>query len=188
MGFILLGCLAFVIAYFYDLAALKNIAYLKQAIGLTFTSLFGVSVPMVCLRAERLLLPSWLSWLGWPLLVLAALLLTYSIFLEIPFKQTYATDGVGEKLVKTGTYALVRHPGVLWFGLLLLALIAISRSRLLLIAAPVWFLMDVLYVWIQERFYFGKMFPGYEQYKQETPMLIPTRKSIIRCAKTMGKE
>ena len=149
--------------------------------------LFGFSLLMVCLKAERLPLPHWLSWLGWPLLVLSAFLLAYSILLEIPFKQTYATDGVGDRLVKTGTYALVRHPGVLWFGLLLLALMAVTRSKLLLIAAPIWLLMDVLYVWIQERFYFGKMFPGYEQYKRETPMLIPTRESIIHCVKTLSR-
>jgi protein-S-isoprenylcysteine O-methyltransferase Ste14 len=92
---------------------------------------------------------------------------------------------VGDKLVKTGTYALVRHPGVLWFGLFLLALVGVSRSKLLLIAAPLWFLLDVLWVWIQERFYFNQMFPGYEQYKRETPMLIPTRESIVRCVKTL---
>ena len=187
MGYILLGGLAFLVAFFFDLAALKGIAYLKQAIGLVFTSLFGFALLMVCLKAERFSLPYWLSWVGWPLLIISACLLVYSIFLEIPFKQTYATDGVGDQLVKTGTYALVRHPGVLWFGLSLLALMGVSRSKLLLIAAPLWFLLDVLWVWIQERFYFSRMFPGYEQYKQETPMLIPTRESIVKCVKTLRK-
>ena len=187
MGYILLGSLAFLVAFFFDLAALKGTAYLKQAIGLIFASLLGFALLMVCLKAERFSLPRWLSWVGWPLLILSAGLLVYSIFLEIPFKQTYATDGVGDKLVKTGTYALVRHPGVLWFGLSLLALIGISRSKLLLIAAPLWFLLDVFWVWIQDRFYFSQIFPGYEQYKQETPMLIPTRESIVKCVKTLRK-
>jgi len=185
MGYILLGSLAFLIAFFFDFAALKGIAYLKQAIGLVFVSLFSFALLMVCLKAERFPLPPWLSWASWPLLILSTCLLVYSIFLEIPLKQTYAMNGVGDQLVKTGTYALVRHPGVLWFGLLLLALVAISRSKLLLIAAPLWFLLDVLWVWIQERFYFNQMFPGYEQYKRETPMLIPTRESIVKCVKTL---
>jgi len=187
VGYILLGSLAFLVAFFFDLAALKGITYLKQAIGLVFVSLFGLALLMVCLTAERFSLPHWLSWVGWPLLILSACLLVYSIFLEIPFKQTYALNGVGDKLVKTGTYALVRHPGVLWFGFFLLALVVISRSRLLLIAAPLWFFLDVLWVWIQDRFYFSQMFPGYEQYKRETPMLIPTRGSIVRCVKTLRK-
>ena len=185
MGYILLGSLAFLVAFFFDLAALKGVAYLKQIIGLVFVSLFGFALLMVCLKAERFPLPQWLSWAGWPLLIISACLLVYSIFLEIPFKQTYALNGVGDKLIKTGTYALTRHPGVLWFGLFLLALVMISRSKLLLIAAPLWFLLDVLWVWIQDRFYFSQMFSDYEQYKRETPMLIPTRESTVRCVKTL---
>jgi protein-S-isoprenylcysteine O-methyltransferase Ste14 len=187
MGYVLLGGLAFLVAFSFDFAALKGIAYLKQIIGLVFGSLFGFALLMVCLKTGRFPLPHWLSWAGWPLLILSAGLLVYSIFLEIPFRQTYALNGVGDKLIKTGTYALVRHPGVLWFGLFLLALVAVSRSRLLLIAAPLWFLLDVLWVWIQERFYFSQMFPGYGQYKRETPMLIPTRESVARCVKTLRK-
>ena len=185
MGYILLGSLAFLVAFFFDLAALKGVAYLKQIIGLVFGSLFSFALLMVCLKAERFPLPHWLSWAGWPLLIISACLLVYSIVLEIPFKQTYALNGVGDKLIKTGTYALTRHPGVLWFGLFLLALVMISRSKLLLIAAPLWFLLDVLWVWIQDRFYFSQMFSDYEQYKRETPMLIPTRESTVRCVKTL---
>jgi len=117
--------------------------------------------------------------LGWPLLLV-------SLFLEIPFRQTDAADGVGDTLVKTGTYALVRHPGVLWLALFLASLILVSRSRLLLVAAPVWLFMDVLYVWVQECSYFTKMFPGYEQYQRETPMLIPNGESIAQCIRTFG--
>jgi len=187
MRHVLLGSLAFIIAFFFDLAALKRIPYLKQAIGLISIFLFSYSLTMICLDAEKLQLPDWLSHVGWPLLFASVFLLIYSTFLEIPFKQTYASTGVGDRLVKTGTYALVRHPGVLWFALFLISLILVSRARLLLVAAPAWLFMDVLYVWIQERFYFGKMFPGYEQYKRETPMLIPNMESIARCFKTLRK-
>jgi protein-S-isoprenylcysteine O-methyltransferase Ste14 len=180
MGHILRGALAFLITFFFDLAAMKRIPYLKQIIGLASVSLFGYSLLAVCLDPVKLRLPNWLSWMGWPLLLVSFFLLIYSLFLEIPFRQTYAADGVGDRLVKTGSYALVRHPSVLWFALFLLALLLVSRSRLLLLAMPVWLFMDVLYVWIQERFFFGRMFPGYEQYRKETPMLIPTPASIVR--------
>ncbi len=186
MGHILLGVLAFLIAFFFDLAAIKRIPYLKQIIGLVSVSLFGYSLLAACLAPVRLRLPEWLSRVGWLFLPVSVFLLVYSLFLEIPFRQTYAADGVGDKLVKTGTYALVRHPGVPWFALFLASLVLVSRSRLLLVAAPVWLFMDVLYVWIQERFYFTKMFPGYEQYKRETPMLIPNKESIARCVKTLS--
>jgi hypothetical protein len=58
--------------------------------------------------------------------------------------------------------------------------VLVSRSRLLLVATPVWLFMDVLYVWVQDRFFFWRMFPGYEQYKKKTPVLIPTPTSIVR--------
>jgi len=188
MFYVLLGCLAFVVGFLFDLAALGDVRHLKQAIGLFVALLFIVSLFGVCFRADKFSLPRWLPWIGWPLLALATFLLIYSMFLELPFKQTYALKGVGDKLIKTGTYALVRHPGALWFGLFLIALLAVSRSKLLLIAAPLWFGLNVLWVWIQERFYFGRMFPGYEQYKQETPMLIPTRQSLVKCVKTLWKD
>lgn len=91
-------------------------------------------------------------------------------------------------MIKTGTYALVRHPGVIWYTLFLIALLLISSSQLLLIALPIWVFMDVLYVIIQDKFYFPHMFPGYEEYKKETPMLIPTRKSLASFWRTSGKE
>jgi len=188
MEHILLGILAFLIAFSFDLAAIKGIAYLKQVIGLVCVSLFGCSLLAVCLAPVKLRLPEWLAWVGRLFLPVSLFLLVYSLFLEIPFRKTYAATGVGDELVKTGTYALVRHPGVLWLALFLLALVLVSRSRLLLVAVPVWLFMDVLYVWMQERFYFTKMFPGYKQYKRETPMLIPTADSIAECIRTFGIE
>jgi protein-S-isoprenylcysteine O-methyltransferase Ste14 len=187
MKYVITGCVAFAVVGLFDLAALKRIPYLKQVVGLAGSLSFGYCLVMVVLHGARLPMPGWLAYAGWLLLIPSIFLLVYSLFLEIPFQQTYAADGVGEKLVKTGTYALVRHPGVLWFGSLLFSLVIVSRSRLLLIAAPTWLLMDVLYAWVQDRFLFGRMFPGYAEYREETPMLIPTRRSVLRCWRSMGK-
>lgn len=188
MEHVFLGVLAFLIAFFFDLAAIKHIPYLKQIIGLAATLLFGYSLVMVALHPAKFQMPALLSYAGWPFLIISALLLVYSLFLEIPFRRTYAADGVGDRLVKTGTYALVRHPGVLWFALFLASLILVSRSRLLLLAAPAWLFMNVLYVWIQEKFFFGEMFPGYEQYRKETPMLVPTPTSIVQCWRSVRRK
>ena len=176
------------IAFFFDLAALRGIRYLKQGIGLAFVALFGYAMYGVCFATEKLAFPACAGWVGWPLTVISGGLLVYSVLLEIPFKATYAQSGVGQELVTTGTYALTRHPGVLWFGLFLLGLAAMSRSKLLLVAGPVWLALDVVYVWIQDRFYFPLTFPGYEQYRRETPMLIPTRDSIVRCFRTLRND
>lgn len=181
MEYVITGCAAFALMGFFDLASLKRIPYVKQGIGLASCLLMGYCLTRVAIVGDRLSMQAWLAHAGWPLLIVSLLLLIYSLFLEIPFRQTYASDGLGEKLVMTGTYALVRHPGVLWFGLFLAGLLLVSRSRLLLVAAPTWLIMDALYAWIQDRFLFGRMFAGYSEYQDRTPMFIPTRSSVMRC-------
>ena len=136
------------------------------------------ALTMVCLQSDKLLLPIWATWLGWVLLSISLFLLIYSLFINLPFRSTYITTGVGDKLIKTGMYALVRHPGVYWFTLLLLSLVLVSKSSLLLIASPIWILLDILLVFIQDKFLFGKMFKRYNDYRRETPMLLPNRRSV----------
>jgi len=188
MIYIILGVCSFLVAYWFDFVSLRKIPLAKLVLG-AGAGLLGIySLAMVCLKTNRFILPGYLSFLGWFLLFISAFFLFFSLFWEIPLRKTYLAKGVGDKLIKTGTYALVRHPGVIWYTLLLLALLLISRSRLLLIALPIWVFIDLLYVLIQEKFYFLRMFPGYEEYKKETPMLIPTRKSLASFWRTLGKE
>ena len=185
MGYITIGALGFLVAYLFDLASLKRIPGAKQCVGVVAGALIGYALLMVCLESERLELPPGLTWLGWALLPLSSLLLIYSLFLNIPLGKTYIAPGVEGKLVRTGSYALVRHPAVLWYALFLISLILISRSKLLLIASPIWFALDVIWVILQEKFFFTKMFKDYDDYQRETPMLIPTRRSIRACLKTL---
>lgn len=187
MAYIGLGALAFLTAGLFELASLRRIPYLKQVSGVVVILLFTYALVRAALHPEKLLVPGWLSAAGWLLAALFTFLLIYSLFLEIPFRKTYADEGASEELVKTGTYALVRHPGVLWLTGLLIALVLASRSRLLLLAVPVWVLMDVLYVWVQDRYIFRQQFVGYGQYQKETPMLVPTPASIGRCWRTIGR-
>ncbi len=128
--------------------------------------------------------PAWTSFVGWPLLLASTVLLVNSLFIEIPFAATYARPGVGDRLITTGTYALVRHPGVLWFALWMLAWVLVSRVRLMLVAAVTWSLLNILYVWLQEKLLFWRMFLGYAAYQKETPMLVPTLRSLRQCLRT----
>lgn len=169
----------------FDLASLRRNARAKLVAGLAALGMVGYATAMVCLSPNRVDLPDWATWSGWVLMPVSLFLLIYSLFIDLPPRKTYVEPGVGEELVKTGTYALVRHPGVLWYLLFLISLLLISGAKLMLIAAPVWFFMDVLYVTVQDKFLFGKMFHGYEDYRQETPMLVPSRKSIGACFRTL---
>ena len=143
------------------------------------------STCMVCLDPVKFTLPAWATVVGWVLLPTFIFFFIYSLFINLPFRKTYVKTGVGNELIRTRTYALVRHPGVLWYGVILIALILISRSQLLLIAAPIWFVMDIIHVTVQDRFLFGKMFAEYKDYRRETPMLIPNLKSIVAFIRTI---
>jgi protein-S-isoprenylcysteine O-methyltransferase Ste14 len=185
MSYITIGVLGFLVAYLFDVVSLKRIPGAKQGVGIVAVALIGYATLMVCLKSERLELPIWLTWLGWALLSVSVPLLIYSLFINLPFRKTYGAPGVGDRLIRTGTYALVRHPGVSWYALLLVSLILVSESRLLLIASPIWLALDIVHVIIQDRFFFGKMFKDYDDYRRKTPMLIPSRRSISACLRTL---
>lgn len=84
----------------------------------------------------------------------------------------------GGRTVKTGWYALCRHPGVLWFGALYVCLAALVCTGEMLVAALLFTGLDVAYVWVQDRWIFPKTLQGYAEYQAVTPFLIPTRRSL----------
>ena len=178
MLYIVLGIIGFIVIHLFDLVSLKRVPRAKPIVWASGSGLLIYSLVMICLTPDKLVLPVWLTWLGWGLLSLSLPLLIHSLFVGLPFRKTYLATGIGDRLITTGVYALTRHPGVIWFTILMLALIPVSGSRLLLIAAPVFIALDILLVAIQDRFIFGRMFDGYESYRRRTPMLLPNRRSL----------
>jgi protein-S-isoprenylcysteine O-methyltransferase Ste14 len=55
----------------------------------------------------------------------------------------------------------------------------ISKSLLMLIAAPIFVILNMALVIVQDRYFFPKMFKGYDVYQRETPMLVPSRRSMV---------
>jgi protein-S-isoprenylcysteine O-methyltransferase Ste14 len=178
MIYVALGCLGFLIIHVFDIVSLKRVPGAKPVVWVLGSGLLAYSVIMAWLAPDKLPLPAWSTWLGWALLSISLFLLIYSLFINLPFRKTYVTTGVSDRLITTGLYALVRHPWLYWLILLMLSLILVSKSKLMLIAAPIWILLDILLVVIQDKFFLGRMFAGYDAYRQETPMLVPNRKSI----------
>lgn len=185
MGQTLLGVAAFAMALAFDWASWRRLSGLKPLLGLAATMTFGAALVWTLMTPGRYDWPGWLVALGWAPTVVGGTLLVYSLFLELPFAYTYAHAASGDELVKTGTYALVRHPGVLWFGVWMTGCVLVSRSRLLLRAGAVWWAADIVLVWLQEALFFERMLPGYAAYRRETPMLVPTRQSVARCWRTL---
>jgi len=179
MIYIAAGILGFIVIHIFDIVSLKKIpSGVKPCVWIVGSGLLGYSLVMLCLGSNILLLPLWATWLGWGLLTLSLFLLVYSLFINLPFHKTYIATGIGDKLIKSGLYTLVRHPGVIWFILFMLSLILVSRSSLLLIAAPIFIVLDVVLAIVQDKFFFVRMFDGYKRYQQETPMMVPNRQSI----------
>lgn len=112
-------------------------------------------------------------------------LMFYSIMVEIPFRKAWIDRGHTDELVTTGTYALARHPGVLWYALGIVSAALATRSRQLLKAAPVLIAGDVLHVWFQEKYVLVDEFPqAYREYQRSTPMIVPNAASLRRFTRT----
>lgn len=178
MIYIALGTAGFLIIHAFDLISLRRWPVLKPFTWISGSALLLYALVKLTSPPERLSLPEWSIWAGWVLLLTSLFLLVYSLFINLPFRKTYVNTGVGDQLITTGLYALVRHPGVHWFSLALLSLVLVSRSGYLLAAAPVFIALDVLLVLIQDKVFFTRMFSGYARYQETTPMLIPNRQSV----------
>ena len=178
MFYIVLGAAGFLVIHLFDLASLKRLPLAKPVTWGLGSALLVYATVGACLSGDTLPLPAWSTWLGWGLLAGSLTLLIHTLFINLPFGKTYINTGVGDRLVTTGLYALVRHPWLHSFALVLLSLLLVSHSSLLLVAAPVWLALNVPLIVIQDRYVFGRMFPGYKEYRQRTPMLWPNRKSI----------
>lgn len=172
------GVLAYSIAFFFDWVSMKSKPRVKTIMVVAFLGLHGYGLYAALWRAEQFWIPPALSIVGWIMLPVFAFLLFYSLVVELPSGRTYSRAGVSGQLVKTGTYALTRHPAVLWYILALTSLVLVTRSMALLVAASVWSILNVIYAVVQDKVFFVKMFAGYRQYQKETPMLIPTCKSM----------
>ena len=173
-----IGCLGFLVIHFFDIISLKRWPGLKPLTWILGSGLLVYAVVMASLQSDRLPLPVWSTWLGGVPLLASLYLLVHSLFINLPFRKTYMAKGVSNKLITTGLYALVRHPGVYWFSLILLSLILVSKSSLLLKVTPIFILLDITLVIFQDKFLFGKMFRDYDTYRHKTPMLVPNRHSL----------
>jgi protein-S-isoprenylcysteine O-methyltransferase Ste14 len=178
MLYIALGCFGFLTIHLFDIVSMKKWPAVKSITWILGTGLLVYALVWLSLHSDRLTLPAWSTWLGLSLFLTTFAMLIYALFVNLPFRKTYVAAGVGDQLITTGLYSLVRHPGVHWFSLALLSLVLVSKSSRLLAAVPVFIIMDIVLVIIQDKFFFTRMFRGYTRYQQTTPMLIPNRQSI----------
>ena len=186
MSDLIIGCLAFVLLYIFDYNKIEaKVQWLNSffAIGVLilaystwrviFSSSAGFHVPVV------------LSAVFYSLAGVSALFMLYALFGALPFKNTYV-KGNGNQLIDTGVYALCRHPGVWGFFFMYLFAFAASGKWNVLFACVLWTGMDIIHVWVQDKYFFPKTLPGYQEYQKSTPFLLFTRESFSRFIQTIG--
>ncbi len=114
-------------------------------------------------------------------------LLVFSVFIEIGLKSPYSEFNEREA-IDTGTYGLVRHPGFIWFLLLILILISLYRNlEFALIALTITF-MNFGLVLIEDLILFPKLFVNYDDYKLKVPFIIPRLRIITRILRSVHEE
>jgi protein-S-isoprenylcysteine O-methyltransferase Ste14 len=115
-------------------------------------------------------------------LILAAAFLWMEIdalFFALPRQASYGKPGEQRAVCAAGVYALCRHPGVLFFGFLMLFLwLAAGLNGW---AAVIYTLLDVLLATFEDKIVFPRRIEGYCDYWSQAPFLIPTRRSFLRC-------
>jgi protein-S-isoprenylcysteine O-methyltransferase Ste14 len=183
---ILVGMGCFLLPLAGDLADTRALRALKWSCGLACVALYLWATVTLVVAPWRLLLPMGVRIAAGACAVPFLLLLVQSLVIEIG-----NPPGVGSArprtLVTAGTYALVRHPGVLWYFFFHLLLGVASGSALLLLATPLWAGLNAAVAAVQDLIVFPKVFGApYGEYRREVPFLVPSRASFRRCRATVG--
>lgn len=179
MGYILIGAVGFAFLLGFDLFSMNSKSYIKYAFALIGIFAITFSSWQIVLNYSASTFSIWTRAALAVAAVIFFLLLVYSVFIEVGVKTYKAKNEF--KLVTSGTYALTRHPGVSWFLLLYVSAWLLFQNQFLLYAGLIWTGVNILYVFIQERFIFIKIFDNYKEYQVSTPMIIPNYKSIKKC-------
>ncbi|MDD4335469.1 MAG: hypothetical protein PHY77_07670 [Desulfotomaculaceae bacterium] len=184
MIFIFTGFLAFVFFCIFDFNQAK---LRKEVINLSFAvgiALLAASTAGILLGDyEGFALSITLKILFGLLSIVSLLMLLYTLFVALPFSATYRKAKPVNTVVDRGMYALCRHPGVLWFFFFYLFLWLASGKAMMMWAGIIWTVMDIIYVYIEDRWFFPAVINGYDQYKRKVPFLIPHPASIKKCLK-----
>ncbi len=170
----------------HDIAARRGTPRVKPFLMGAMVAGHVTAVYRLLRYTSRLAIPRPLRAFAFVVAPLSWAAMVYSIFVEIPLRKAWIEQGHTDQLVTTGTYALARHPGVIWFSFALIFTAIASRSKRLLIASPLMIAGDVGHVAFQDRYVLPEVFgDAYERYQRNTPFLVPTARSLRRFVRTL---
>ena len=180
LSYILIGLLSFVIMAGAEWSTYKKIRFLKPFLWFAAIPVAVYACVMAWLDSTYFDAHGILSTIAWfPLLIFFGLFI-FSVCIEIPLK-TYTAQSQPVRVVTDGTYSLCRHPAFLWFIGWLVSAVFASKSITLAIATPFWIVAYIGFIFWEDMLTsisdFGE---EYKKYQQTTPMVIPTKRSLIR--------
>lgn len=169
------GAVGFLAVAVYDLAQV----YRRRRAAIAFSSLgylcIGASIVFLMISDVPASSSFSLLLLKGVLAFAFFLLLIYSVVIEIPLALRHAKpdpSGV-RRAVARGTYALVRHPGFLWFTLMWVAIILIYLNPVVTVVGFGLVTLDFLLIVFEDIIFFPRIFSNYAWYKKHTPFLLP---------------
>ena len=184
--YILAGLLSFGFFAGADYATYKEIHYLKPFLWIGTIPVFLYAFILGWIDTAFFPLDAFVSTLAWIPLVFFFTLFVYSLFIEIPVKQTYVQREQPQRVVAGGTYSLTRHPAFIWFTCWSVSSIFASRSITLAVGVPVWIVAYIVCVLLEEKLtIMGNFGEQYREYQKQTPMLFPTAQSARRFARNL---
>lgn len=182
MTYIGLGILCFLLFIMYDLNQIhKNYRIIRPlfAAGCFTLSVLTITMSVTAFESDYQVTLSAVT-VFFLLAGIQLALLIYTLFFAVPFQEAYV-EGSKQKICTNGIYALCRHPGVLFLAGFYIFLSLGLGKPFMLAAGAVYTGMNLLYVLLQDRYTFPRLFEGYEEYRKNTPFLIPNGASIRKC-------
>jgi len=119
---------------------------------------------------------------GFLLILISMTLLLLAIYQFIRTTKKLPISATPSRLlIQNGLYAVWRHPIYLFYTLFFtgIALILPSFSMLVFVI-PVFIAIELIYIYIEERYLIKRFGDQYLHYRQKTPLLIPTLANILR--------
>lgn len=173
-----LGVFGFVLMYISDI---NQVVWRQKALkplfatGSLFVLITTVMLVVQNLSSIRLEMETIIVFIGF---LLSLMLLIYILFYAIPFDDSYVSQFNLREAYTDKIYALTRHPGILPFSAMYGLMMFLFNSEEIIIYSLAMIIMNLLYVYIQDRYIFTKLFTNYNDYKASTPFVIPNFRSF----------
>jgi len=182
MNYCLIGTISYILFYIYDINEIKKFHIIvKGAFILGIILQIGATIGIIIANLEYLNI----SILGLVISILGISFLIYSLFFALPFGETYLKIGEKRTVYTKGVYAMSRHPGVIFYIIFYIGLAILQPTSTTVSTYIIWCLLNISYVIFQDLWTFPRAFDDYHKYRQTTPFLIPTLKSIKSSIETI---